>query len=250
MVVIPLAFLAGLLSFFAPCGAFLLPGFFAYSFKRRGQLVAATWWFLAGFLTLFLPIGLGVHALAVPLSLHRVTLSWIGGIFLFVLAAMALTGRGLHFPTPVMPASRRGKSDALSVFLLGLIFGFTVAGCTAPLLALAFAFAVLSKNIVIAVATLCAFALGLVSPLLALAAVTDRTGLLTTMSRRVRLLGITFAGKRYEVPVTNVISAALLMIIGVVFIFTQGTFGLSTLARYPWIIEYNARAARFLSTFR
>ncbi len=247
---VAIAFAAGLISFFAPCGSFLLPGFFAYSFKRRGAIIAATWWFFAGFLTLFLPIGLGLHALAVPLALHREGLSWVGGGFMIALAVLALLGKSLHVPTPSMPVARRGRGDALSVYLLGVIFGFTVAGCTAPLLGLVFTFATLSKNAVMASLTLTAYALGLMSPLLALALAADRTRIIEKFALQGRRLALTFGGRRREIPFLNVIAAAMLLSVGIVFIATQGTFGFGTLVRFPSLVTINASAANFLSRLR
>ena len=91
---IAIAYAAGLLSFFAPCGTFLLPGFFAYSFKTRRDFLAATCWFLAGFMTLFMPVGLGLHFLAIPLTIYRPQLVWAGGIVFIMLGGLALSGRG------------------------------------------------------------------------------------------------------------------------------------------------------------
>lgn len=250
MTTVAIAFAAGFISFFAPCGSFMLPGFFAYSFKRRGAIIVATWWFFAGFLTLFLPIGLGLNALAVPISLHREGLSWVGGLFMIALAVLALSGKSLHVPRPQMPVARRGRGDALSVYLLGVIFGFTVAGCTAPLLGLIFTFAALSKNAIFASLTLTAYALGLMSPLLALALAADRTRIIEKYALRGRRFAFTFLGKRREITSLNAIAAALLAAIGVTFILTQGTFGFGTLIRYPALVSLNAGAAKFLSGLR
>lgn len=250
MTTVAIAFAAGFISFLAPCGSFLLPGFFAYSFKRRSAIVAATWWFLAGFFTLFLPIGLSLHALAVPLSLHRETLSWFGGLFMIALAALALAGRNLRLPVPVLPVARRGKGDSLSIYLLGIIFGFTVAGCTSPLLGMVFAFASLSKSMAMATVTLFAYALGLMFPMLGLALAADRSRIIEKYALQGRLVMIGFGRGRREVPLTNVISASLLASVGIVFILTQGTFGFGTLIRYPLLIDLNVAAARFLSGFR
>lgn len=250
MTTIAIAFAAGFISFFAPCGSFLLPGFFAYSFKRRGAIIVATWWFFAGFLTLFLPIGLGLNALAVPLALHREGLSWIGGSFMIALAFLALSGKSLHVPTPQMPVARRGRGDALSVYLLGVIFGFTVAGCTAPLLGLIFTFATLSKNAIVASLTLAAYALGLMSPLLALALAADRTRIIEKYALQGRRFAFSFGGRRREIPLLNVVAATMLAAVGIVFIVTQGTFGFGTLVRFPALISLNVAAANFLSRLR
>ncbi len=246
---VAIAFLAGLLSFFAPCGAVLLPSFFAYTFKKRTALLAATWWFLAGFLTLFIPIGLGVQALAVPLTLHRRELSWIGGIGLLTLAGLSLTGRGLHIPMPRFLGAGRKHADAGSSYLIGLIFGFTIAGCTAPLLALALAFAALSGNVIASLVILCAYGIGLATPLFVLALAADRTGFLRHRVFRGVVLNFRFAGKERTIHSTNLAAAALLAVIAVVFIATQGTFFMGYLDSRHGLADFNVTMARLLSTW-
>ncbi len=247
---VAIAFVAGLLSFFAPCGAVMLPSFFAYTFKKRTALLAATGWFLAGFLTLFIPIGLGVQALAVPLTIYRRELSWIGGTGLFALAALALSGRGLHIPMPRFLRAGRRHDDAASSYLIGVAFGFTIAGCTAPLLAIALAFAALSENLIGSLAILIAYGLGLAAPLFLLAFAADRSGILRHRVFRGVVWNFRFAGKERTVHSTNLAAAALLAAIGVIFIATQGTFFMSYLDSNHGLADFNVSMARLLSTWR
>jgi len=58
------AFAGGVLALLSPCSALLLPAFFAYAFGTPRRLVAQTGLFYLGLLTLFVPLGLGVGALA------------------------------------------------------------------------------------------------------------------------------------------------------------------------------------------
>lgn len=247
---IVIAYLAGLLSFFAPCGAVLLPSFFAYTFKKRRALVAATVWFLAGFMTLFVPVGLGVRALATPLAMHRPLLSWVGGIGLLALAALALAGKGLHVPMPAFLRIGRRHDDALSAYLIGVVFGFTIAGCTAPLLALALAYASLSGGTLASLVILFAYGFGLASPLFALAFVADRTGFLRHRIFRGIVWSFRLLGKERTLHSTNLAAATFLAVLGIVFIATQGTFFMSYLDSRHALADFNASMARFLSTWR
>lgn len=244
-----IAYAAGVLSFLAPCGAVLLPSFFAYAFKKRTALVVATWWFFAGFMTLFLPIGLGATALSSALIVHRDVYSVVGGIALFGLAGLALVGKGLHVPLPKFLRGRK-QADGPSAYVIGVAFGFTIAGCTAPLLALSLAFATLSGNFLTATLVLLSFGLGLVSPLLAIAAVSDRTRLLQHRFFRGVVWNFRLAGKERTLHSTNVLAATLLVIIGGIFIASQGTFYLTKLNAAGMFADFNVTAARFLSTLR
>ncbi|HSD12983.1 MAG TPA: cytochrome c biogenesis protein CcdA [Patescibacteria group bacterium] len=245
-----IAYLAGLLSFFAPCGAVLLPSFFAYTFKKRTALVAATCWFLAGFMTLFVPVGLGIRALAMTLSLHRPLLSWIGGIGLFALAGLALAGKGLHVPAPAFLRIGRRHDEALSAYLIGVVFGFTIAGCTAPLLGLALAYAALSGGTLSSVGILLAYGFGLATPLFALSFAADRTGFLRHRFFRGIVWSFRFLGKERTLHSTNLAAAALLAVLGAVFIATQGTFFMSYLDSRHGLADFNTSMARILSTWR
>lgn len=245
-----IAFFAGLLSFFAPCGAVLLPSFFAYTFKKRTALVAATCWFLAGFLTLFIPVGLGVRALAVPLTIHRPLLSWIGGLGLIALAAFTLVGRGLRMPMPAVLRAGRRHDDALSAYAIGVVFGFTIAGCTAPLLAVTLAFAALSGGLLSSIAILVAYGLGLSAPLFALAFAADRTGVLRHRFFRGVIWNFRFAGRERVIHSTNLAAAAFLAALGVAFIASQGTFYMSYLDSRHGLADFNAAMARLLSAWR
>ena len=244
---IPIAYLAGLLSFFAPCGAVLLPSFFAYTFKKRSELIVATCWFLAGFLTLFIPLGLGFRLISTPLLLHRRELTWLGGIMFFGLAAYALAGRSLHIPVPQFLTKRGFHHDALSSYLVGIIFGFTVAGCTAPLLAMVFALSSMAGNHLYSCVILTAYGLGLATPLLLLAFVADRTKFLKHPAFKGRLLTFKLAGKERSVHSTNAVAAAFMFMLGIVFIASHGSFFMSSLGADSKLADFNMNAADFLA---
>lgn len=241
-----IAFAAGLLSFFAPCGTFLLPGFFAYAFKERGRLLRATWVFLLGFACLFVPVGLGLHAVATMLAFHRIGLSWIGGLFMIALGVMALMGRGLHIAAPVaLTKPRENLTATWSVFLLGVTFGFTVAGCTAPLLAITLALAGGARAWPAAVLILLAYVAGLGSPLLALAFASDRGKFLGSRVFHAHTVAIGFGRFKLMVAPANAVAAAMLFLLGVWFIASQGTFiSGSGLHR---LVDFNAAAASWLT---
>jgi cytochrome c biogenesis protein CcdA len=244
------AFLAGLFSFFAPCGAVLLPSFFAYTFKKRSSLIVATWWFLAGFMTLFIPVGLGIRAFSAPLLFHRELLSWVGGLTFFALAGLALVGRGLHVPVPRFLTSRMGRHDDSSAYVIGVVFGFTIAGCTAPLMGLTLALAALSHSASSAVILLLAFGVGLVAPLMLMAFVAERAGIFRRPWLRGTVWNFRLAGKERSLHSTNAIAAAVLVATGVVFIATQGTFFMSKLDADRGLTDFNTRMAEALSRVR
>ena len=139
---IPVAFLAGLLSFLAPCVLPLVPGYLsAVSAVEAGRLgepgaarrvVVASLPFLAGFTIVFVALGAGAGALGGVLSWR--SQQEIAGfvVIVFGLAFMGLLPwpERLVAPELVAGARRRGSN-----VLLGGAFGVCAAPCVGPVLA-------------------------------------------------------------------------------------------------------------------
>ena len=56
------AFAGGVLALLSPCGALLLPSFFAYAFDAPGRLLGRTAVFWAGLVTTLVPLGVSASA--------------------------------------------------------------------------------------------------------------------------------------------------------------------------------------------
>ncbi|MBB1049552.1 cytochrome c biogenesis protein CcdA, partial [Dietzia sp. CW19] len=78
-------FLGGVLSILSPCSALLLPAFFAYAFGTRRLLLARTGLFLLGLATVLVPLGAGMGAIGSLFTVHRGTVTLIGGLVVVVL---------------------------------------------------------------------------------------------------------------------------------------------------------------------
>jgi cytochrome c-type biogenesis protein len=139
---IPVAFLAGLLSFLAPCVLPLVPGYLsAVSAVEAGRLgergvarrvVVASLPFLGGFTAVFVALGAGAGALGSVLSWR--SQQEIAG-FVLIVFGLAFVGllpwpERLVAPGLVSGARRRGSS-----VLLGGAFGICAAPCIGPVLA-------------------------------------------------------------------------------------------------------------------
>jgi cytochrome c-type biogenesis protein len=139
---LPVAFLAGFVSFLAPCVLPLVPGYLsAVSAVEAGRLgergvarrvVVASLPFLAGFTVVFVALGAGAGALGSLLSWR--SQQEIAGfvVIVFGLAFMGLLPwpDRLVAPELVAGARRRGSS-----VLLGAAFGVCAAPCIGPVLA-------------------------------------------------------------------------------------------------------------------
>ena len=176
------AFLAGLATFFSPCLAPVLPGFFAFlgsensgPFDRaqgpekisRKKYFFATLTFISGFLLIFILLGIGAKFLGTPLGAYKSVFEKVGGIFLLFLGVFLL---GL-IKIPVLYQTKKfsvfkTSSKILKNFFFGVTFGFAWTPCIGPILGSVLYFAS-GKNTAFEGAILLAFfALGIALPFL------------------------------------------------------------------------------------
>ena len=177
---IPVALLAGFLSFLAPCVLPLVPGYLsavsavnADDLGRPGtarRVVASSIPFVLGFTAVFVLLGVGASLLGGSLFRDQFLLEQIAG---FVLIVFGLAFMGL-LPWPqrllgaglVQDARRRGSG-----FLLGGAFAICAAPCIGPVLGSVLVLAGDSDTVWEGSALLAVYALGLAVPFLVAAAV-------------------------------------------------------------------------------
>jgi len=141
---IPIAFLAGLVSFLAPCVLPLVPGYLsAVSTVEAGRLgergvsrrvVLASLPFIAGFSAVFVALGAAAGTIGGVLGLNQRLLLELAGLVVVVLG-LSFAGL-LPFPerllTPGLVGRARGTRSRV---LLGGAFGVCAAPCIGPVLA-------------------------------------------------------------------------------------------------------------------
>lgn len=138
---IPLAFLAGLLSFVTPCVLPLVPGYLsAVSGTQPGvggrRVVLASLPFVAGFSVVFVGLGTAIALAGGALAGDRRLVPQIAGI---VIVVLGLAFMGLlplpyvdRLAAPGLVERARGNGSRL---LLGAAFGVCAAPCVGPVLA-------------------------------------------------------------------------------------------------------------------
>lgn len=216
------AFLGGALALLSPCGAFLLPGFFAATVTSRARLVPHALAFYLGLVLTLVPLGIGAGALGTMFAQHRSALVAVTSVILIVLGAMHALGlgfdlsRGLPGIDRAQQASSRG-SGLPRTFLLGAVGG--VAGfCAGPILGAVLTLAMGQGSMVLAAILLAVYGAGMVVPLMALAAVWDR------LSARTRSLlrGREFTVLGRTLHTTTVLTGAVIIALGILFWTTNG----------------------------
>ncbi|KQV74292.1 cytochrome C biogenesis protein ResC [Aeromicrobium sp. Root344] len=141
LLAVPVAALAGLVSFFSPCVLPLLPGYLSYvsgvaaqdlETARRGRLLAGALLFVLGFSTVFVLGGALFGSVGLRLEEHRHTLSIITGILVILM--------GLVFIGLVPFMQREARVHAVPTVglaiapLLGVFFGLGWTPCIGPTL--------------------------------------------------------------------------------------------------------------------
>lgn len=216
------AFAGGILSLLSPCSALLLPAFFAYAFQSRRQLTARTFIFYLGLATIFVPLGMGASFASFLFLDNRDTMITVAGALLIAFGILELAGRSLSFVR--MPSG--GADDAQGLFgtySLGMVYGFG-GFCSGPILGSVLTVAATDSNPLHGGSLLAVYALGTVLPLFLLALLWDRLEL----GRRHWLRGFGVEAGPLRIHSTNLIAGALFIILGLSFIFLDGTNALST----------------------
>lgn len=237
------ALLGGALSLLSPCGALLLPGFLASTVTRRGALAIHGLVFYLGLVVTLVPLGLGIGALGALLTTYRGALIGATSVLLIVLGVLHLLGIGFD-PARVLPgadALRRRSAHGSGLprtFLLGAAGG--VAGfCAGPILGAVLTLAFGHGSTLMAGLLLAVYGAGMVLPLVVLAAVWDALSPRATAVLRGR--EITVAGRRLHT--TNLVTGALIIVLGVLFWVTNGLVTLPSLLPTETLARWQTRAA-------
>jgi cytochrome c biogenesis protein CcdA len=213
------AFLGGVLTLLSPCGALLLPSFFAYAFDRPGVLLARTGVFYAGLAAVMVPLGTGAAVASRWLLPNQDRLIVAAGWLLIALGLAAALGLGRFLPNLVGRAQARveGRSSPVAVFGLGAVYG--VAGsCAGPILGAVLTIAALDGRPAYGAALLAVYALGMAAPLFLLAGLWERFEL----SRRGWLRGRQLRVGPLELHSTSLVTGALFVAIGLWLVTSGG----------------------------
>jgi cytochrome c biogenesis protein CcdA len=216
------AFFGGVLSLLSPCSALLLPAFFAYAFGGGGELVRKTGVFYLGLAATLVPLGVGIAALSALFYGHRSALILASGTLIIAFGVLQLLGRGFTFgPLARLRARIRGDT---AVFALGAVYGF--AGlCSGPILGAVLTVAAASGGALRGAPLLAVYAAGMAAPLYLMALFWDRLDL----GNRRLFRGREISFGRLRLHTTNLLSGAMFILLGTLFIAYEGTSALSGL---------------------
>ncbi|MGC0251449.1 cytochrome c biogenesis CcdA family protein [Pseudactinotalea sp. Z1748] len=237
------AFIGGTLALLSPCGALLLPAFFASTLGSGARLWLHGLLFYAGLVLVLVPLGVGAGAIGLLFSTYREPVIAIASLLLIVLGVVQILGLGFD-PARMLPGARGLQNQAqvrtgmLKTVLLGAVGG--IAGfCAGPILGAVLTMAATQESLVLSGAMLAIYGAGMVVPLLVLASVWGRLG----AKGRSLLRGRTFSVLGRRLHTTSVITGVLMVVVGVAFWTTNGFVGTPALlptSTQAWLQERSA----------
>ncbi len=177
---IPLAFVAGLVSFATPCVLPLVPGYLAVvSGQEVGvggrRVLLASLPFVAGFTAVFVALGAAAAAAGGLFGENRELLLMVAGLLVVVLGFAMMGVLPLPFlDSLVAPGLVQGARQTGSAALLGGAFGLCAAPCVGPVLASILALASEGQTVAQGTILLLVYSAGLAVPFLAVGVGVDR----------------------------------------------------------------------------
>lgn len=177
LVGLPIAALAGLVSFASPCVLPLVPGYLGYvtglsgedlASRRRTRLVLGATLFVLGFSVVYILIGAAAGGIGATLFQHRRIVSQVLGVVVIGLGLMflgVLPGKDVDLRTRWRPVA--GLAGAP---LLGVVFGLGWVPCISPVLSAVAALSLQQGGAARGAILSGAYCLGLGIPFIALAA--------------------------------------------------------------------------------
>ncbi|MBI3495534.1 cytochrome c biogenesis protein CcdA [Candidatus Berkelbacteria bacterium] len=233
-------FIAGILTFLAPCTLPLVPGYLGFisgvsrdeltdsekAKAARRRIIKNGLLFILGFSIVFIIFGALVGVAGQALSSYRTTLTRIGGVFV-IFFGLFMTGA---FKLPFLQMDKRMKlpnwlqvGKPSSSFIVGAIFAFGWTPCVGPILGSVLLLASSTATIGGAIILLAVFSMGLAVPFVLVAiGFSSATKYIKAISRYLNII--------------SVIGGIFLIVLGVLLLTNN----------FPLLIQYGYKALQFI----
>jgi len=248
LLMIPAAFLAGILSFLSPCTLPLLPAYFAFSFQTsRSTVVVTTVAFFLGLATTLTLFGASATALSFFLFQNQQAILIIGGMLIVLFGIMSFFGLGFTG----IQFQARPEATIIGSYVYGATFALGWSACIGPILgSILTLLATQGMGILQGAFLAFVYALGLGLPLILVATFFSRLGTGTRFWKFLRGRGWTVRifGRDLFLHSTSVISGLLLIIMGVLLLSGNLTALTRTAANFSstWLVDVEEALTRLL----
>ncbi|MEY9874145.1 cytochrome c-type biogenesis protein [Streptacidiphilus sp. MAP12-33] len=145
LLALPIALLAGLVSFFSPCVLPLVPGYLSYvtgfsaadladaEGRRRGRIVLGALLFVLGFTAVFVSMGAFFGFFGRTIDQHQSVITKVAGV-LVILLGLAFMGLMPGFTQRELRSHRKPAVGLIGAPVLGVVFGIGWTPCVGPTL--------------------------------------------------------------------------------------------------------------------
>ena len=171
---LPIAFLAGLISFLSPCVLPLIPGYISYisgtSFdnindKKRNLIVLKTIFFTLGFSFVFIALGSTASLLGSVLLVNSNFFRILAGAIIIIFSLQLLEIINFQFMNrDIKLSTDKYKHNLIFPLIVGIAFGFGWTPCIGPILGSILSLAAIEENLGKSVSLLSFYSLGLAIP--------------------------------------------------------------------------------------
>ena len=171
---LPIAFLAGLVSFLSPCVLPLIPGYISYisgtsldklKEKNRNLIFIKTVFFSLGFSCVFIALGSTASFVGKFFLTNSNVLRIIAGIIIIFLSLQIIGIINFNFMNKdIRFFTNKYSSNLTFPFIVGAAFGFGWTPCIGPILGSIITLAALEENIGEGILLLSSYSLGLAVP--------------------------------------------------------------------------------------
>jgi len=156
-----IAFLAGIVTFFASCLSPLVPAYLAFLSGVKKHIFRTSLIFVLGFIAAFTIFGATASIFGAALVRYRNLIQKIGGVFFVLLGSFML---GLVKPKFLLKEHKITKTS--TPFLTGFFFGFAWTPCIGPVLAVIIFWASQTQTFFQAIGLLLSYGIGIGVPFL------------------------------------------------------------------------------------
>ena len=238
-----LAFFAGLISMTSPCGIALLPTFFAVAFKEKKRPMLMTCAFSLGLLIAFTLFGIIAGLLGNFFNTYKLTFAVISGYMMIFFGILLFFNMG--FTIFNFELDYRKSESFFSVAVLGFFFGVGWTPCVGPILVGILILAANSATVLNGTLMLVFYGTGIVAPLIVLAYFSDKYNWANSRIIRGKTFDFSLFGKKIITHSYNIIGGLLLVIIGTLMVYFQGTFFFQT--ELPKYIPFSMSLWNYMS---
>jgi len=214
LILVLLAFSAGVLSFLSPCCLPILSAYFAHNVSsNKGEILKNTIFFFLGLATVFSIFGMGATLIGSLFRENRLIFTQVAGIIIIIFGLLEMFGKGF---SGLNIRLRKNNKTPIGSYLFGTVFAIGWSACIGPILASLLLLSATTGTILKGSALLFIYTLGLGIPLIIISFYFDRI-----KNKRFwqilhgKIITFKIFGKEINVHSTYFISGIILIVMGV-----------------------------------